>query len=221
MLVDNAIVVIESIFRNQEKGMTIREAAITGTSEVAGAVIASTLTTIVVFLPIVYLHGASGELFKDQAWTVTFSLVSSLFVAILVIPMLYDRITGRPNPFPRLGRDRKETDCDSAGSSASPCQTRGQGIRITGYSPLLRILLRRRWVVIGCALMLLLLAVLGAFYRYGVYAESREQGFLCRYQVAGGNSVGAYCFGCRKFGGADARYLAGFLVYDLQSCRIR
>lgn len=95
MLVDNAIVVIESIFRNQEKGLTIREAAITGTSEVAGAVIASTLTTIVVFLPIVYLHGASGELFKDQAWTVTFSLVSSLFVAILVIPMLYDRITGR------------------------------------------------------------------------------------------------------------------------------
>lgn len=94
MLVDNAIVVIESIFRNQEKGMTIREAAIAGTSEVAGAVIASTLTTIVVFLPIVYLHGASGELFKDQAWTVTFSLVSSLFVAILVIPMLYDRITG-------------------------------------------------------------------------------------------------------------------------------
>ena len=67
MLVDNAIVVIESIFRNQEKGMTIREAAIAGTSEVAGAVIASTLTTIVVFLPIVYLHGASGELFKDQA----------------------------------------------------------------------------------------------------------------------------------------------------------
>lgn len=140
MLVDNAIVVIESIFRNQEKGMTIREAAITGTSEVAGAVIASTLTTIVVFLPIVYLHGASGELFKDQAWTVTFSLVSSLFVAILVIPMLYDRITGR--------QDR------GAGGGTRG----GNGIRITGYSPLLRTLLRRRWVVIGCALMLLVIA---------------------------------------------------------------
>ena len=96
MLVDNAIVVIESIFRDQEKGLSIREAAIRGTSEVAGAVIASTLTTIVVFLPIVYLHGASGELFKDQAWTVTFSLVSSLFVAILVIPMLYDRLMNTP-----------------------------------------------------------------------------------------------------------------------------
>lgn len=64
MLVDNAIVVIESIFRNQEKGLSIKEAAINGTAEVANAVIASTLTTIVVFLPIVYLHGASGELFK-------------------------------------------------------------------------------------------------------------------------------------------------------------
>lgn len=158
MLVDNAIVVIESIFRNQEKGMTVREAAITGTSEVAGAVMASTLTTIVVFLPIVYLHGASGELFKDQAWTVTFSLVSSLFVAIGVIPMLYDRITGRPNPFSRLTRDRKETGGDSAGSPASPRRARGQGIRIAAYSPLLRTLLRRRWGVIGCALLLLVIA---------------------------------------------------------------
>ncbi len=159
MLVDNAIVVIESIFRNQEKGMAVREAAITGTSEVAGAVIASTLTTIVVFLPIVYLHGASGELFKDQAWTVTFSLVSSLFVAILVIPMLYDRISGRPNPFPCLRRDHKESSNDGISSSVSSRQAWGQGIRITGYGPLLRILLHRCWVVIVCALMLLVLAV--------------------------------------------------------------
>lgn len=54
-----------------------------------GAIVASTLTTIVVFLPIVYLHGASGELLKDQAWTVAFSLLSSLFAAIFLIPMLY------------------------------------------------------------------------------------------------------------------------------------
>lgn len=91
MLVDNAIVVMESIFRNLEKGLSPKEAAIQGTSEVGGAITASTITTIVVFLPIVYLHGASGELFKDQAWTVAFSLLSSLFVAILVIPMLSSR----------------------------------------------------------------------------------------------------------------------------------
>jgi len=88
MLVDNAIVVMENIFRNLEKGLSLKEAAVTGTAEVSGAITASTITTIVVFLPIVYLHGAAGELFKDQAWTVAFSLISSLVVAILVIPML-------------------------------------------------------------------------------------------------------------------------------------
>lgn len=137
MLVDNAIVVIESIFRNQEKGLSIREAAITGTSEVAGAVIASTLTTIVVFLPIVYLHGASGELFKDQAWTVTFSLVSSLFVAILVIPMLYDRVFGKKK------------------APVKPAKS----IRFNGYGNLLRKLVKARWAVIGGAVGLIVLAV--------------------------------------------------------------
>ncbi len=91
MLVDNAIVVLENIFRNHENGLPVKDASIQGTSEVAGAITASTLTTIIVFLPIVYLHGASGELFKDQAWTVAFSLVSSLLVAIFFIPMLYHR----------------------------------------------------------------------------------------------------------------------------------
>jgi len=88
MLVDNAIVVVENIVRKIEEGTSLKQAAIEGTSEVGGALTASTLTTIVVFLPIVYLHGASGELFKDQAWTVAFSLLSSLVVALLVIPVL-------------------------------------------------------------------------------------------------------------------------------------
>jgi hydrophobic/amphiphilic exporter-1 (mainly G- bacteria), HAE1 family len=88
MLVDNAIVVLENITRLREEGYSVKEAVIKGTGDVGGAITASTITTIVVFLPIVYLHGASGELFRDQAWTVAFSLVSSLFVALLVIPML-------------------------------------------------------------------------------------------------------------------------------------
>ncbi len=88
MLVDNAIIVVENIFRKIEEGLSVKEAAVEGTSEVGGALTASTLTTIVVFLPIVYLQGASGELFKDQAWTVAFSLLSSLVVALLVIPVL-------------------------------------------------------------------------------------------------------------------------------------
>ncbi len=137
MLVDNAIVVIESVFRNHEKGLSIREAAITGTSEVAGAVIASTLTTIVVFLPIVYLHGATGELFKDQAWTVTFSLISSLFVAVLVIPMLYTQLAGKKKTF-----------------------TDTQSIQFGRYSNLLRRLIGRRWIVIIGSVVLLVIALL-------------------------------------------------------------
>ncbi len=88
MLVDNAIVVLENITRLREEGVPLKEAVIKGTGDVGGAITASTVTTIVVFLPIVYLHGASGEMFKDQAWTVAFSLISSLVVAMLVIPML-------------------------------------------------------------------------------------------------------------------------------------
>ncbi len=88
MLVDNAIVVLENITRLREEGVPLKEAVITGTGQVGGAITASTVTTIVVFLPIVYLHGASSEMFKDQAWTVAFALLSSLVVAMLVIPML-------------------------------------------------------------------------------------------------------------------------------------
>ncbi|WP_075559622.1 efflux RND transporter permease subunit [Parabacteroides timonensis] len=155
MLVDNAIVVIESIFRNQEKGLSVREAAIKGTSEVAGAVIASTLTTVVVFLPIVYLHGASGELFKDQAWTVTFSLVSSLFVAILVIPMLYDRLMNRKrNTPPAPSREGKEIPSDAKETLG------GTGLQMAGYSRLLRSLIGHRWIVISTAVLLMVVTVL-------------------------------------------------------------
>lgn len=95
MLVDNAIVVVENIFRLLESGKSLKEAAVEGTAQVAGAITAATITTIIVFLPIVYLHGAAGELFKDQAWTVAFSLISSLFVAIIVIPVLSARLLAR------------------------------------------------------------------------------------------------------------------------------
>lgn len=112
MLVDNSIIVVENIFSMLERGKPLRQAAVEGTAQVSGAVVASTLTTIVVFLPIVYLHGASGELFKDQAWTVAFSLLSSLFVAILIIPILSvlllgkrpDKIKKQIKNYPRYSR---------------------------------------------------------------------------------------------------------------------
>lgn len=94
MLVDNAIVVIENIYRRMELGESAFQASSLGASEVGRAILASTITTISVFLPIVYLQGLAGELFKDQAWTVAFSLLSSLCVAMTTVPMLASRLFG-------------------------------------------------------------------------------------------------------------------------------
>jgi len=88
MLVDNSIVVLESIQRYREKGHTAYDASLQGTSEVAGAVTASTLTTVAVFFPIVFVEGIAGQLFKDMALTVTFSLLASLVVSLTLVPML-------------------------------------------------------------------------------------------------------------------------------------
>ncbi|MCZ6597641.1 MAG: efflux RND transporter permease subunit [Planctomycetota bacterium] len=91
MLVDNAIVVLESITRCREEGDDFKHAAVRGVSEVSGAVIASTLTTIAVFAPIVFVTGIAGQIFGDQAMTVVTALLVSLVVAILFIPMLASR----------------------------------------------------------------------------------------------------------------------------------
>ena len=91
MLVDNAIVVLESITRCREEGDGRIHAAVRGAREVAGAITASTLTTICVFAPIVFVHGIAGRIFGDQAVTVVTSLCVSLLVATLFIPMLASR----------------------------------------------------------------------------------------------------------------------------------
>jgi HAE1 family hydrophobic/amphiphilic exporter-1 len=88
MLVDNSIVVLENIVRKREQGEGIAEAATNGTAEVASAVVAATLTTIAVFFPMVFISGIAGQLFRDQALTVTFALLFSLLVALTIIPML-------------------------------------------------------------------------------------------------------------------------------------
>ena len=91
MLVDSSIVVLESIFRCQEEGDNARLAAIRGSREVRGAVIASTLTSIAVFLPMVFVEGIAGQAFGDLGMAVVISLLASLAVALFVIPMLASR----------------------------------------------------------------------------------------------------------------------------------
>ena len=108
MLVDNSIVVLESIFRYRAMGHGPRESANLGASEVGSAVVASTLTTICVFVPIVFVEGVAGQLFADQALTVTFSLAASLVVAIMLIPMLSS--LGRPPRTPPGGTEQEKAE---------------------------------------------------------------------------------------------------------------
>ncbi|TRW49515.1 efflux RND transporter permease subunit [Aliidiomarina halalkaliphila] len=91
LLVDNAIVVLENISRRREQGDSIPDAAIQGTKEVTGAVTAATLTTLAVFVPLIFVSGMAGQLFTDQAITVSVALVASLLVALTLIPMLASR----------------------------------------------------------------------------------------------------------------------------------
>ena len=114
LLLDNSIVVLEAIQRRRDQGVGVVEAARGGASEVGRAVIASTITTVCVFVPIVFVEGVAGQMFGDQALTVTFSLLVSLGVALTVIPMLASRkffaggekietvaLAGRSNPITR------------------------------------------------------------------------------------------------------------------------
>nr|MCR5720634.1 efflux RND transporter permease subunit [Lachnospiraceae bacterium] len=88
MLVDNSIVVIENIFRLKNEGVDYKQAAIKGAAEVAGAIMASTLTTICVFLPIVFTEGITRQLFVDMGLTIAFVLLASLLISVTVVPAM-------------------------------------------------------------------------------------------------------------------------------------
>ena len=88
MLVDNSVVVIENIYRLRAKGATVLQAAVNGAKQVAGAVVSSTLTTVCVFLPIVFVEGITRQLFTDLALTMTYSLLASLIVALTLVPAM-------------------------------------------------------------------------------------------------------------------------------------
>ena len=101
MLVDNSIVVIENIYRLRNEGYSVKEASIKGANQVAGAITASTLTTVCVFLPIVFTTGITKQLFKDMGLTIAYSLLASLIVAITFVPMVaskaFDKVSEKEN----------------------------------------------------------------------------------------------------------------------------
>lgn len=156
MLLDNSIVVLENIARHKEKGRDAVLAARRGASEVGTAVIASTLTTIAVFFPLVFVRGISGQLFRDQALTVTFALLASLVVALTLIPMLASR----------QGHKQDEEEVTERAATA-PEEKRGRFYRIRRVFGRIRRLL---FTKIPVAVVRLILRITGALSRVFLFA---------------------------------------------------
>jgi len=147
MMVDSAVVVLENIFRRRsEEGDGAVDAAVRGSGEVASAIVASTLTTLVIFLPLVFVRGVSGVLFQDLASVIVFSLVCSLLVALTVVPMLAARLLG-----------------GGAGAGAAPEQENALARSARGlataldraYAHFLAGVLRRPWTTVAASALLL------------------------------------------------------------------
>jgi HAE1 family hydrophobic/amphiphilic exporter-1 len=146
MMVDNSIVVLEAVFRKKQAGGSRARAVVDGTNEMAAAISASTLTTVAVFLPIVFVEGIAGQLFKDQAVTVTISLLASLAVALTVVPMLS-----------ALGSDVQKEDLKRSTVETDLVMTLGWFSR--GYDRFVRGALRRRWATVIIAFAVFAAAV--------------------------------------------------------------
>ena len=173
MLVDDSIVVLESIYRYAKMGYGPREAADRGASEVGHAVVASTMTTICVFAPIVFVEGVAGQLFADQAKTVTYSLVASLLVAVMLIPMLSS-----------LGSKKESTNVSETESGLQVSKL------VVPYLWLLKVALKARALVILLALFLFagslwLMTRLGA----ELIPEISQGEFLIDYELPPGTAV--------------------------------
>jgi len=178
MLVDNAIVVLESIFRRRQEGRPLQAAAVEGTAEVGGAVVASTLTTVAVFLPIIFVEGIAGALFGDMAITVTLSLMASLVVAVTLIPMLSALGGGRG---PRAVGTTTVSDGDLSLGAVS-----------RAYDRLLRGALGRRWLTLAAAAVVFALAVAGiGLLNTSLIPEISEGEFYFEATLPEGTPVGA------------------------------
>lgn len=165
MLVDNAIVVIENTFRHIEEGKERKTAAIFGASEVGMAITASTLTTIVVFFPMVFAQGITGRLTRGLALAITFSLVSSLFVALTIVPLLTSLLL-------------KTRSANSANSSAKKRdEVRFQRWRDL-YKKLLTKALQRRWWALGGTIGLFLLSLVTSRFLGTEFMPSQDRGMI-------------------------------------------
>lgn len=139
LLVDNAIIVLENINRHRSKSISIFEAADLGTREIGLAVTASTLTTISVFLPLVFLGGFEGAFFKDQAWTLSISLLASLGVALLILPVLVTQVRSEGEGSSLLGFNRLFNRIRDRYEQSLQWALRRKGLFVGGMAALLAI----------------------------------------------------------------------------------
>ena len=168
MLVDNSIVVLESITKRRDKGESVFDSCLNGTREVAGSLLASTLTNVCVFFPILFTRGLTKEIFNDLVWAVLFSIVMSLLVAVSVIPSLYHLIYSKPrlnyeNMEPRTkpakARTHKYKDAgEQKRAKTSKLKQKLSGVTISrlesGYGKILSKVLKSRVLVCVVALVL-------------------------------------------------------------------
>ncbi len=143
MLVDNSIVVIENIYRLRQKGKSLLEAAIEGARGVGLAIVASTLTTVVVFLPIVFIEGMTRQLFVDLALTIGFSLFASLIVALTLVPVMASKVLTKEEVTKQPLFDKIKS----------------------GYGKSIVWSLNHKWIVLGATLVLLVVSIVAAFSR--------------------------------------------------------
>lgn len=158
MLVDNAIVVIENIERHLALGKSPKEAASIGTKEVGGAIVASTLTTVAVFIPVMFTSGLIGQLFTEFALTISFSLFASLMVALTVVPMLASKFLK-----PKLGE---------------VLEKRSQSKLYQLYSQTLRWALKNRLSILALTIVLFAVSCFGLFKTGTEFIPATDEGYF-------------------------------------------
>ncbi len=182
MLVDNAIVVIENTFRHIEEGKPVEQAAVAGASEVGMAITASTLTTIIVFLPVVFAGGITGKLTQPLALTIVFALVSSLFVALTLVPLfsaLLFRARTRKKSAEAKGQDEECVVKEPAFAAFKNL-----------YRRLLTAALRKRKTVLAAAFALFVVSlVIAAFLGTEFMPQSDRNFLMVRIKLPVGTSL--------------------------------
>ncbi|MBT2502784.1 efflux RND transporter permease subunit [Curtobacterium sp. ISL-83] len=222
-VVDDSIVVIENIKRHLQPGVDRRQAVLDGVREVAGAVTASTLTTVVVFLPVAFVAELVGELFRPFALTVTMALIASLLVALTIVPVLaywflrapkVHRHAGSPEPtsarsqadggssaVPPVGSDAAAGPArvDSLTSAADLHDAAAPDRLRRGYQPVLLWVLRKPWTVLVLAVVVL--GGTGAalpFVQTNYLGDSGQNTFTVTQDLAPGSSLDVQSAAARK-----------------------